>query len=128
MAERKTHPVLTFLGKFWGLSEWMLELILSAVLRKYADLTVVGALLVLSRRCGGCRSERVSCATPASNSFQRETWSLATSSACVPVTSFPADVKLITGTMSVDQSALTGESVNADKASGDMLSSGAIVS
>ena len=39
-----------FLGKFWGLSAWMLELIivLSAVLRKYSDLAVVGALLVVN--------------------------------------------------------------------------------
>jgi len=37
VAEQKEHPVRTFLGKFWGLSAWMLELIvvLSAVLRKY---------------------------------------------------------------------------------------------
>ena len=39
-----------FLGKFWGLSAWMLELImvLSAVLGKYSDLAVVGALLVVN--------------------------------------------------------------------------------
>ncbi len=44
VVEQKGHPVLTFLGKFWGLSAWMLELImvLSAVLRKYTDLAVVG--------------------------------------------------------------------------------------
>src|SRR5512136_1968938 len=27
VAERKGHPALRFLGKFWGLSAWMLELI-----------------------------------------------------------------------------------------------------
>jgi Ca-activated chloride channel homolog len=50
VTEQKGHPVLTFLGKFWGLSAWMLELImvLSAVLRKYSDLAVVGALLVVN--------------------------------------------------------------------------------
>jgi len=50
VAEKKGHPVLMFLGKFWGLSAWMLELImvLSAVLRKYSDLAVVGALLVVN--------------------------------------------------------------------------------
>jgi hypothetical protein len=39
-----------FLGKFWGLSAWMLELImaLSAVLGKFSDLVVVGALLVVN--------------------------------------------------------------------------------
>ena len=50
VVEQKGHPVLRFLGKFWGLSAWMLELImvLSAVLRKYTDLAVVGALLVVN--------------------------------------------------------------------------------
>jgi len=36
VAEKKDHPAFTFLRKFWGISAWMLELImvLSAVLRK----------------------------------------------------------------------------------------------
>ena len=39
----------------------------------------------------------------------------------------PADVKVLTGTLSVDQSALTGESKDVDKAVGEVLSSGSIV-
>ena len=39
----------------------------------------------------------------------------------------PADVKLLSGTLSVDQSALTGESKDADKTPGDALSSGSVV-
>src|ERR1035437_5972413 len=48
VAEKKGHPVLMFLGKFWGISAWMLELImvLSAVLGKYSDLIVVSEILV----------------------------------------------------------------------------------
>ncbi len=48
VTEKRGHPLLGFLAKFWGLSAWMLELImlLSLVLRKYSDLIVVGALLV----------------------------------------------------------------------------------
>src|ERR1035438_2338939 len=47
---KKGHPVLKFLRKFWGISAWMLELIivLSAVLGKYSDLAVVSALLVIN--------------------------------------------------------------------------------
>jgi magnesium-transporting ATPase (P-type) len=43
VAEQQEHPVLKFLGKFWGLSAWMLELImlLSLVLRHYSDLAIV---------------------------------------------------------------------------------------
>ena len=39
----------------------------------------------------------------------------------------PADVKVLTGTLSVDQSALTGESKDVAKAAGEVLSSGSIV-
>jgi plasma-membrane proton-efflux P-type ATPase len=39
----------------------------------------------------------------------------------------PADVKLLTEALTVDQSALTGESKDADKTPGDVLSSGSIV-
>jgi H+-transporting ATPase len=39
----------------------------------------------------------------------------------------PADVKLLTGELSIDESALTGESKDADKAPGRVLSSGSIV-
>src|ERR1017187_2460978 len=54
VAEKKGHPVLTFLRKFWGISAWMLELImvLSAVLQKYSDLIVVSALLVINAVVG----------------------------------------------------------------------------
>ena len=50
VAQTKGHPVLKFLGKFWGISAWMLELImvLSAVLKHFSDLAVVGALLVIN--------------------------------------------------------------------------------
>lgn len=39
VAEQKGHPVLKFLGKLWGLSAWMLELImiLSLVMRHYSE-------------------------------------------------------------------------------------------
>ena len=50
VAVQRAHPLRMFLGKFWGLSAWMLELImvLSAVLRKFSDLAVVSALLVVN--------------------------------------------------------------------------------
>ncbi len=39
----------------------------------------------------------------------------------------PADTKLLSGDLGIDQSALTGESKDADKAPGDVLSSGSVV-
>ncbi len=145
VAETKGHPVRMFLSKFWGVSAWMLELIivLSAVLRKYSDLVVVGALLVINavlsfmqeRRAAGvvealrrrlhvnARVRRGSC------------WQVIPARELVPGDIvrvrpgdiIPADVKLLTGMLSVDQSALTGESMDVDKASGGVLASGSIV-
>jgi H+-transporting ATPase len=105
VAETKGHSVLKFLGKFWGISAWMLELImmLSAVLRKFSDLAVVSALLfvnaVLSfmqeHRAAGVvetlrkrlRSVRASGASQVGRSFQHGNWFRVTLSACVLATS-----------------------------------------
>ena len=145
VAEKKAHPVRKFLGKFWGISAWMLELILvlSAVLGKYSDLVVVSALLVINavlsfvqeRRAAGVvetlrRRLQVNARVERDSSWQ-----------VIPVRELvpgdivrvrpgdiiPADVRLLTGALTVDQSALTGESKDADKAVGEVLSSGSVV-
>src|SRR5579864_5210543 len=60
VAVKKAHPVVAFLRKFWGISAWMLELImvLSAVLGKYSDLAVVSALLVVNAILGFAQERR----------------------------------------------------------------------
>ncbi len=100
VAEQKEHPVVKFLGKFWGLSAWMLELIvlLSLVLRHYSDLAVVGTLLVVNAVLGFAQERRAAgvmetlrrrlqvsarvCAARSGRSCPPENWSPATSSAC----------------------------------------------
>ena len=145
VVEQKDHPVLLFLRKFWGLSAWMLELImiLSAVLGKYSDLVVVSALLVINavlsflqeRRAAGV-VELLRRRLQVSARVLRETnWQVLPARDLVPGDIvrvrpgdiIPADVKLLTGALSVDESALTGESKDVDKATGDVLSSGAVV-
>jgi H+-transporting ATPase len=145
VAEQKVHPFRTFLGKFWGLSAWMLELIvvLSAVLRKYPDLVVVSTLLVVNavvsflqeRRATGV-VETLRKRLQVSARVRREsTWQVIPARELVPGDIvrvrpgdiIPADVKLITGALTVDQSALTGESKDAEKAPGAVLSSGSVV-
>ena len=145
VAEQKAHPVLLFLGKFCGLSAWMLELIaaLSAVLRNYADLAVVSALLVVNavmsfvqeRRSAGV-VEALRQRLQVSARVQRDsTWKVIPAREIVPGDIvrvrpgdvIPADIKLLTGSLTVDQSALTGESKDADKAPGEVLSSGSVV-
>ena len=145
VAEQKGHPVLKFLRKFWGISAWMLELImvLSAVLGKYSDLVVVGALLVINavlsfmqeRRAAGVvetlrRRLQVSARVRRDSSWQVKPARELVPGDIVrvrPGDIIPADVKLLTGALAVDQSALTGESKDADKAPGEVLSSGSVV-
>ena len=145
IAERKDHPVLKFLGKFWGMSAWMLELIvvLSVVLHKYSDLAVVSALLVVNavvsfvqeRRAAGVVNILRRRLQISSRVLRDADWQVVPARELVPGDIvrvragdiIPADVKLLTGTVSVDQSALTGESKDADKAPGEALSSGSVV-
>src|SRR5664279_5473300 len=145
VAETKGHPVLRFFGKFWGISAWMLELIivLSAVLGKYSDLVVVGALLVInavlsfmqeSRAAGVVAALRKRCQGNA-RVRRDSSWQVIPARELVPGDIvrvrpgdiIPADVKLLTGALTVDQSALTGESKDADKKPGEVLSSGSVV-
>jgi hypothetical protein len=95
VAEKKGHPFLIFLGKFWGLSAWMLELImvLSIVLGNYSDLAVVSALLVVNavvrRYADGCGSVRASGERRIGRSFRHENWCPVTSFAYARATSSP---------------------------------------
>jgi len=141
---QKRHPVRMFLGKFWGLSAWMLELImvLSALLRKYSDLAVVSALLVVNAVLSFTQEHRAAGVVETlrrrlqvNARVRREAnWQVIPARDLVPGDIIrlrpgdiiPADIKLLSGALSVDQSVLTGESQDADKAPGDVLSSGSV--
>jgi plasma-membrane proton-efflux P-type ATPase len=142
---KKGHPVLKFLQKFWGISAWMLELImvLSAVLGKFSDFAVVAALLVINAVLSFMQERRAAGVVEAlrrrlqvSARVRRDSsWQVIPARELVPGDIvrvrpgdiIPADVKLLTGALTVDQSALTGESKDADKALGEVLSSGSVV-
>jgi plasma-membrane proton-efflux P-type ATPase len=145
VAIEKGHPVLTFLRKFWGISAWMLELImlLSAVLGKYSDLAVVSALLVINAVLSSVQERRAAGVVEAlrkrlqvgARVRRDSSWHVVPARELVPGDIvrvrpgdiIPADLKLLTGALTVDQSALTGESKDADKKPGEVLSSGSIV-
>jgi plasma-membrane proton-efflux P-type ATPase len=145
VAETKGHPALKFIKKFWGISAWMLELImvLSAVLGKYSDLVVVGALLVINAVLSFMQESRAAGVVAALRKrlqvnarVRRDSnWQVIPARELVPGDIvrvrpgdiIPADLKLLTGALTVDQSALTGESKDADKKPGEVLSSGSVV-
>jgi H+-transporting ATPase len=145
VAETREHPFLRFLSKFWGLSAWMLELIilLSAVLGKYSDLAVVSALLVVNAIVGFSQERRAAGVVEtlrkrlqvSARVRRGSTWQVIPARELVPGDIIrvrpgdiiPADTKLLGGELSIDQSALTGESKDANKVTGDVLSSGSVV-
>ena len=143
--EKKSSPLLRFLRKFWGLSAWMLEIIiiLSAILGNYNDLVVVSILLIVnailsfvqeSRASGVLETLRKKLQITA-RVLRDSKWQLIPARELVQGDIvrlrcgdlIPADIKLFTGELNVDQSALTGESFDIEKNVGDILSSGSIV-
>jgi len=145
VAEQKSHPVRRFLGKFWGVSAWMLELImvLSAILGKYSDLMVVSALLLVNAVLGFMQERRAAGVVEAlrrrlqvsARVLRESNWQAIPARELVPGDIIrvrpgdiiPADVKLLSGALSIDQSALTGESRDVGKVAPEMLSSGSVV-
>jgi H+-transporting ATPase len=143
--EKKSNPLLKFLTKFWGLSAWMLELIivLSLFLHKQSDAYVVMGLLVFNAIIGFIQEQNAANAVEAlkkklqvnAKVLRDGTWKTVPARELVPgdiirirIGDFvPADVKIIRGEISVDQSALTGESVEAEKGQKEIIFSGSIV-
>jgi len=143
--EKKSSPVWRFLRKFWGLSPWMLEIIiiLSVVMKKYQDLVVVSVLLVVNAILSFVQENRASGVLDSlrqklqvsARVLRDGSWQLIPARELVPGDIIrlrtgdiiPADIKLLTSELSIDQSALTGESLDVDKTVGGILSSGSVV-
>lgn len=100
IAVQKEHPIRKFFGEFWGMSAWVLELImvLSAFLHKYSDLAVVSALLLINAVLSFVQEQRAAGVVEtlrrrlriSSRVLRDANWQVvpAISSACAPVTSF----------------------------------------
>ena len=145
IAERRQAPLKALLRRFWGLSAWMLELIaaLSFALGKSLDGWVTVALLVVNAALGWWEETRASTAVEALRSrlqmlarvCRDGVWRSLPANALVAgdvvrvrIGDFvPADLRLTEGELSVDQSALTGESSPVEARSGDAVYSGGTV-
>jgi H+-transporting ATPase len=143
--EKKVNPMLRFVKKFWGLTAWMLEVIivLSWIMHRYPDLYIVAGLLVFNSILGFAEEQRASNAVEAlkeklqvnARVLRDSAWRVVAARELVPGDVVrarsgdfvPADVKIVTGELEVDQSALTGESMATEKKSDDLLYSGSIV-
>ncbi len=143
--EKKSHPFLRFAGKFWGLSAWMLELIagLSFALGKRADFAVALALLLVNAVLSFFQEQRASSAVAALRHRLQVTARVLRDGRWQPMPArqlvvgdvmrlrsgdfVPADAQIIDGKLKIDQSALTGESGELNKAANDPIYSGSIV-
>ncbi|MGC8502047.1 plasma-membrane proton-efflux P-type ATPase [Desulfurella sp.] len=142
--EKKKSLIVLFLKKFWGLTAWMLEfiIILSIFLKHYLDAYFIGALLFLNAILSFYQESKSSQAVEALKKqlaikvrTLRDQWVLidareVTVGDIVRIRAgdfVPADVKVIDGSIGVDQSALTGESQLIQKTTNDILYSGSIV-
>jgi len=146
ITEKKTSPFLKFLGYFWGPIPWMIEVaaILSAVIRHWEDFWIIFALLVLNAIIGFWQEHKADNAIEllkkklALNCHVKRNgkWESKPARELVPGDVVrvrlgeivPADIKLFEGDyLSVDESALTGESLPVDKQREDLAYAGSII-
>jgi len=143
--EKKVNPILKFLSYFWGPIPWMIEVaaVLSALLQHWMDLGVILALLVFNAVVGFWQEFQAANAVDAlkkqlalrARAKRDGQWQEVDASSLVPGDVvrlrlgdiIPADVKLAEGDyLSVDQSALTGESLPVEKKAGEVAYSGSV--
>jgi len=130
VAEKERNPVLDFLSRYWGPMPWLLEsaMALSYILRHYLELIIIFALLTInaiigflhtrsSRKALDLLKKRLAVKARVLRDGQ---WVVRDARELVPGDIIgiglgdlaPADAKLLgDGEVSVDQSALTGESL-----------------
>ncbi len=146
LQEKKTSPLLRLLGYFWGPIPWMIEIaaILSGVVQHWADFWIIVALLIFNAGVGFWQEFTAGNAVEAlkkqlamrARVLRDGIWQEIDARQLVPGDIIrvrlgdviPADVKLVEGDyLSVDQSALTGESLPVTKRMGEDAFSGTIV-
>ncbi len=140
LPEAKPSLIARVLPYFWGPIPWMIEMaaVLSAVIRHWADFTIIVLLLAFNAAVGFWQEYKASSALDAlkrqlalrARVLRDGFWRSCDASELVPGDVvrvrlgeiIPADLMLLDGEyLSVDQSALTGESLPVDRKSGDIV-------
>ncbi len=143
--EKKDRFLVRLGKKFWGIVPWMLEAtaIVTLALGKYVDTGVIVALLLFNAGMSLWREGKAKAAMASlkqklriqSRVKRNGQWVVIPARELVPgdlvrvrIGDFlPADVKIIDGSLGLDQSQLTGESVIVDKSAGEVAYSGSAV-
>jgi H+-transporting ATPase len=145
LAEHHVSALAKLASYFWGPIPWMIEVaaILSGVVRHWEDFTIIMVMLVLNAGVGFWQEHKADTAIEAlkqklalqARVLRDGQWKDIAARLLVPGDVIliqlgdvvPADARLASGDyLSVDQSALTGESLPVDKKVGDTVFSGAV--
>ncbi len=146
IVEKKINPIFKFLSYFWGPIPWMIEIaaLLSLIVNHWMDLIIILVLLFFNAIVGFWQEHQALNAVEAlKNELALKTkvkrdnnWTEIDSVNLVPGDIIrvrlgdivPADITLAEGDyLSIDQSALTGESLAVSKKPGDIAYSSSIV-
>ncbi|HKK46013.1 MAG TPA: plasma-membrane proton-efflux P-type ATPase, partial [Balneolaceae bacterium] len=146
LTEKKTNLFLKFMGYFWGPIPWMIEaaVILSAVARHWPDFFIILTLLLANAFVGFWEEHTAGNAIAALKAKlavkarvkRNGKWITPPARELVPGDVIrlrlgdivPADARLLDGDpIEVDQSALTGESLPAERKPGEAVFSGSII-
>jgi H+-transporting ATPase len=144
--EKQINPLVKFLGYFWGPIPFMIEIaaILSAIISHWEDFIIIIALLLLNAFVGFFQEHKAGNAiallkqklSPSARVLRDAKWRELPAREVVPGDIVrirlgdivPADIKLIDGEyISVDESALTGESLPVEKHISDIAYASAII-
>jgi len=143
--EIKKNPVLEFLKLYWGPMPWLLEsaIVMTVILRHFIESAIIFVLLTVNAVIGYYQSRNSQNAVEMlkkkleikAKVLRSGKWTLKEAKVLVPgdvITVklgdlIPADVYIISGEASVDESALTGESLPTDLHQSDIAYSGSIV-
>ena len=146
LQEKKVSPVMRLLTYFWGPIPWMIEVaaILSALVQHWVDFGIIVALLLFNAGIGFWQEFTAGNAVEAlkkqlalhARALRDGIWQEINAKKLVPGDIIrirlgdviPADVQILEGDyLTIDQSALTGESLPVTKQNGDKAYSGTIV-
>lgn len=145
IAETKRNPLILLLKKFWAPVPWMLEItiLIELYLGKNTEALVIGALLIFNAILGFVQESRAENALALlrqklniQTRVRRDgKWQVVAAQGLVPGDVIhlrmgdlvPADLRLVEGTVEVDESALTGESIPREAGPEQIIYAGAVI-
>jgi H+-transporting ATPase len=144
--EEQSRPAWqAFLAKFFAPVPWLLEaaILLQLALGKFVEAALIGGLLIFNTTLSFIQEGRASAALAALKKRLAPTalvrrdgaWNRVPAAVLVPGDIIqlalgalvPADARIVSGAVMVDQSMLTGESVPVDAGSGDTIYAGSLI-